>query len=82
MTSRIEKLNAVKDFVVNFANEKKIDLQAEFGTTENFKQWIMALCFKTLVDGGVPTNEAFDAVFGDDQYDALVENVWAAANAA
>lgn len=83
MTSqRINKLNVVKNVIINFANENNIDLQAEFGTTETFKYWVMGLCFKTLVDGGVATSEAFDAVFGDGRYDELVENVWNAAQVA
>ena len=75
-----ELLNKLQSPLINFANERGINLQAEFGTVEAFKRFVIALAFKVLVDAGIGTQAAFDFVFGNGEYDRLATNVWEAAN--
>ena len=80
MTSQsLTLLNGVKDLLVKFANENNINLQAEFGSVDEFKKFTIAFTFKQLVDLGVEVKDAYDMVLGTGEYDALVEKVWNAA---
>ena len=78
----LELLNRVQSLLVDFANENQIDLRAEFGTVDRFKQFVFALTFKTLTDLGLPADAAFDLTAGAGAYDALVEKTWQAAQPA
>lgn len=73
-----ELLNKVQAFMVDFANQKGINLKTEFGTVEAFKKFVIAFTFKTLIDIGLETKAAYDLVFGSGEYEALAERVWAA----
>lgn len=75
-----ELLNKLQTLLINFANERGINLQAEFGTVEAFKRFVIGLAFKVLVDAGISTQAAFDFIFGNGEYDRLATNVWEAAN--
>lgn len=75
-----ELLNKLQSLLINFANERGISLQAEFGTAEAFKRFVIGLAFKVLVDAGINTQAAFDFIFGNGEYDRLAAEVWEAAN--
>jgi hypothetical protein len=72
----LQALNAVKNKIVKFANEKGIDLQAEFGTPDKFKNFVISLCLKTLIDAGATPQEALDAVLGEGTYESILTEVW------
>lgn len=75
-----ELLNKLQSLIIDFANERGINLQAEFGTVEAFKRFVIGLAFKILVDAGIGTQAAFDFIFGSGEYDRLAASVWEAAN--
>ena len=77
--AHIELLNQVQSMVIEFANRNGISLQDQFGSIEAFKKFVVGLTFKQLVEGGVPTKQAYDAVFGDNSYESMFEQTWAAA---
>lgn len=74
-------LNAAQKTIIDYANENGISLADHFVTVDAFKTFVFATTVKTLVDAGLTIKEAIDATLGQGQYDALVENVWNAANA-
>ena len=80
MTTSLQLLNGVQKFMINFANDKGISLQDEFGTVEAFKKFVIGFTFKTLVDMGVETKQAYDLVFGSGEYEALATKIWENAN--
>jgi len=79
MTKSTAILNAVQSHVIGYANAKGISLADEFASVQEFKQFIMALTFKTATDIGLTVKEAFDLVAGDNAYDNLVSSVWESA---
>ena len=77
--ANIELLNKVNSYLVDQATANGVDLQTEFGTVDNWKKFVMSLTFKTLRELNVATDVAFDLVFGNGQYEDLVNSVWEAA---
>ena len=75
-SNSIKLLNAAQAFIVKFANDNQVNLEAEFGTVEKFKEFVIAITFKTLVDAGIAVNEAFDLVMGDGAYSKLASDLW------
>lgn len=72
-----DMLNNLKTVVINHANKNGINLSAEFGTPEEFRQWLISFAFSALTTkGGLSTDQAFDAIFGDGAYKALADDVW------
>jgi hypothetical protein len=72
-----ELLNKVQSTLIAFASEKGISLQAEFGTAEKFKQYVIAFTMRFLLDSGFSVPEAFNAVMGNQAaYQHLAESVW------
>lgn len=69
-------LNKLQQIIIDSANAKGISLQAEFGSVEKFKQFVISLAIKSLVDAGVELKDAFDFILGAGEYDALAERVW------
>lgn len=81
MTNRsIELLNKIQTELIAFANRQGINLANEFKTVDDFKQFVIALTYKMLIDLGVEPKEAFDMTLGDGAYDRLVEITWNHAN--
>ena len=76
-----ELLNKVQSTLVAFASEKGINLQAEFGTVEKFRQFVIAFTLRFLVDAGLNAQEAFNAVMGANAFQSLAESVWSELNA-
>lgn len=74
-------LNGLRRLIIDFANEKGILLQSEFGTPEKFKEFIVALAFKILTDNGMSVKNAMDFLMGDGTYDQIANEVWNAAQA-
>lgn len=73
----LELLNKIQVMLIEFANKNGISLQAEFGTVEKFKQFVMAFTVKAIVDiCGMAVNQAWDIVFGSGSYEQLAESVW------
>lgn len=72
----LELLNKVQALLVEFANREGINLQAEFGTVEKFKTFVISLTIKKLTDMGVEVKDAYDMVLGEGQYDQLISTVW------
>jgi len=76
----LELLNNVQSLLVEFANKEGINLQADFGTVEEFKKFVISLTFKMLTDIGVEVKDAYDMVFGEGRYETMVNQIWNAAH--
>ncbi len=72
MSQQAELINAAKNYIVKAANREGISLRDEFATQSDFIKMVLATTFKTLTDAGVETSEAYDAIFGEGRYDALL----------
>ena len=75
----IEILNACQKFIVNYANDNGIVLAVSFASVEDFKKFVFALTFKTLIDTGMATDEAYDMLMGNGAYEEMAAKVWAMA---
>lgn len=80
MANSKDILNKVQAFMIDFANKEGIRLDSQFPSVEAFKEFVIAFTFKTLVEIGMSTQDAFDMVFGNGAYNQLAEDVWAMAN--
>lgn len=69
-------LNRVQRLLIDHANAKGISLDAEFGTVDRFKEFVIAFTFRILTDAGMSTEAAFDAIFGGGAYVDLAERTW------
>lgn len=76
MAPGTQLLNRVQRLLIDFANANSISLDAEFGTVERFKEFVIAFTFRTLTDAGMSTEAAFDAIFGGGAYEDLAERTW------
>jgi len=70
--NNIELLNKVQDFLVAQANEKGINLAESFPTVQDFKDFVVGIAFKGLVDAGASVEQAFDATLGDGKYQSTL----------
>ena len=77
----IEILNACQKFIVDHANTNGIVLADSFASVEEFKKFVFALTFKTLIDAGMATSEAYDLLMGDGAYEEMADRVWSMAQA-
>lgn len=75
----LDLLNKVQRLMIDFANSEGINLQDEFKTVDQFKDFVIAFTFTSLRNMGIETDKAFDIVFGDGAFDKLAEQVWQAA---
>ena len=71
-----EVLNKVQRLLIDFANEKGISLHDSFKTVDEFKQFVIALCIKTLVDAGISVQNAMNFIMGDGTYEEIAEKTW------
>ena len=69
-------LNRVQRLLIDFANQNSISLDAQFGTVDRFKEFVIAFTFRVLTDAGMSTEAAFDAIFGGGAYEDLAERTW------
>lgn len=69
-------LNRVQRLLIDHANAKGISLDAEFGTVDRFKEFVVAFTFRILTDAGMSTEAAFDTIFGGGAYVDLAERTW------
>lgn len=69
-------LNGMQRLLIDFANDNGISLRDEFGTVDQFKQFVMAFTFKVLIDEGFSVPDAFDRTFGDGSYSQLVDRLY------
>ena len=75
-TKPTELTNKVKDMLVEFANEKGINLQEEFGTPAKFKWFVIGFTVTSLVNAGLSVDEAVDATLGAGTYESIATAVW------
>lgn len=80
-TKSISLLNAIKDKMIEVANQNGISLADHFADVTEFKQFVMAFTFKVVREMGFETAEAFDIVFGEGSYDELTRSVFNICNA-
>jgi hypothetical protein len=73
----MNKLSRVSKLFIEFANNNKISLAAEFGSQEAYERFIVAMAIKALTDAGVQMSVAFDAVLGDGEYKKISEEIFA-----
>ena len=71
-----EALNAVKNLIVDFANSNGICLITQFRTQDNFKKFVISLCFTELVKSGIRTETAFDFLLGDGAFNQMANDCW------
>jgi len=76
MSKSLQVLNAAKDFIVKDATARGVNLEDEFGTPDKFKEFVFAMTFKALKDGGLSTQEAFDVVAGEGAFEDMANKVW------
>lgn len=74
---QIAILNQVQSMVIEQANASGTNLSEHFGTVAEFKKFIIGLAFRGLRDAGAEVSEAFDAVCGEGEYEALFTRVTA-----
>ena len=72
----LKLLNAVQAKLIEFANDRGINLRDEFKTVDKFKEFVIAFTFKALTDNGIDVPEAYDIVMGDGAYVKLADDVW------
>ena len=78
MSNSLKLLNAVREYIVNFATENNIVLANEFKSRGDFQKFVVAISIKTLVDAGFDLAEAFNLVMGEGAYQDLAAKVWEA----
>jgi hypothetical protein len=76
MSKSIDLLNNVQGFIINFANKSGISLHDQFKSVDQFKQFVVAITFRTLTEAGMSTEEAFNAVCGDGSFKRLADELW------
>jgi len=76
-------LNAVKDQIVKIANDNGMILKNEFGTVENFKNFVFSLTIMKVMEvGNIPLEKAYDLVMGAGSFQNLSNEIWEKMNAA
>jgi hypothetical protein len=73
----IDFLNQVQQVLIDHANANGLDLSDGFSSPEEFKKFVIGFTFKRLLDAGATAEEAYDAIFGEGEYDALYSRVTA-----
>ena len=63
--------------LIDHANSKGLSLADDFSKPEEFKRFVIGVAFKGLMDAGATAEEAYDAVIGEGEYDALYKRVTA-----
>jgi len=77
-----ELLNAVKDQIINIANENGMILKNEFGTVENFQKFVFSLTIKMIMEiGNISVERAYDMVMGEGSFQNLSNDIWEQLNA-
>ena len=71
-----ELLNSVRDEIIAIANKEGRNLMDEFGSVDNFKQFVISTCIKGLVDQGADLPVAYDLVLGEGAYQSLSDSVF------
>jgi hypothetical protein len=75
----IQLLNQVQKMIIDQANGKGINLSDDFASPDEFKKFVIGMAFKGLTEAGASIQQAYDAVFGEGEYDSLFARVTAAA---
>jgi len=76
-TMNIDLLNQVQQMLIDHANTNGLDLSDDFSSPVEFKKLVIGFTFKGLLDAGATAEEAYDAIFGEGEYDALYIRVTA-----
>jgi hypothetical protein len=75
--SNLDLLNKVQQFIIDQANASGISLANEFASVQEFKNFVIGLAFKGLIDAGMEVKDAFNATLGDGSYDKLADETFA-----
>jgi len=76
-SKELQLLDAVKNLLIEFANEQGISLQDEFGSRDAFAQFVIGFTIRNLVEVCEMTvQQAYDTVMGDGAYKQLSDSVW------
>lgn len=75
-------LNQVKSLILSHANENGIDLASEFEARSDFVNFVISCTLKSILDLGVPVDQAWDIVMGDGSFESLADDVWTQMQAA
>jgi len=73
----INLLNQVQQVLIDHANTNGLDLSDGFSSPVEFKKFVIGFTFKGLLDAGATAEEAYDAIFGEGEHDALYIRVTA-----
>jgi hypothetical protein len=76
MTKSLELLNKVQAFIIDYATNSGISLHDHFASVDQFKNFVIALTFRTLTEAGISTEDAFNAVCGDGAFKRLADDLW------
>ena len=76
--NNIELLNQVQRFLIAQANEKGVNLADSFPTVQDFKDFVVGIAFKGLVDAGASVEQAFDATLGEGKHQSTLASCNAA----
>jgi hypothetical protein len=80
MTTNLDLLNKVQQFIIDQLNANGISIADEFATVQEFKDFVIGFAFKGLRDAGLDVKDAFDAALGDGSYDKLAAETYAKFN--
>lgn len=70
-------LNAIKDRLIQFANDNGILLADHFATRDDFAQFVIAFTVNACVELlNMPTDKALDFVLGDGTFSRIADTVW------
>ena len=73
----IDLLNQVQQVLIDHANTNGLDLSDDFSSPVEFKKFVIGFTFNGLLDAGATAEEAYDAIFGEGEYDALYNQITA-----
>ena len=77
-----ELLNTVKSKIIEIANAEGRILANEFGSQDQFKQFVISTTIKGLIDQGATLPQAYDLVLGEGAYKQLADATFEKLNAA
>ncbi len=71
-----EFLNTIKSEIVKTANENGIDLNNEFKSPADFKEFVISFAIKTVINNtGYTMEKAYDLVLGEGSYKDIYNGV-------
>jgi hypothetical protein len=74
--ANVELLQAAKRLVIDHANANGIALATLFESKEKFEDAIIGLVVATLIEIGLPVEDAYNTVFGAGEYEKLRDGIY------